>query len=70
MHVCREEPDKDEWWLQPYTCETCKCEFMYSDYPNLLEYPSFCPNCGIKFEALRQENLLIIGDYNKRRYEK
>lgn len=43
MYVCREEPEKDEWWVQPYTCETCKCEFMYDDYPNFTTIPIILP---------------------------
>ena len=39
----------DEWYQNTYIC--CECEEEFMTYRE--KTPRYCPNCGVKFDALR-----------------
>ncbi|MBO7733498.1 MAG: hypothetical protein J6S67_13120 [Methanobrevibacter sp.] len=47
-----EDSYNEEWWQPEMHCGVCGNTFMYSRYPDFPEYPTFCPNCGIKFDTI------------------
>ena len=39
----------DEWYQSTYIC--CECEEEFMTYCE--KKPRYCPNCGVKFDAIR-----------------
>lgn len=55
----------EEWYQPEIMCSKCKVSFMYSAYSyddkiKYPAYPSYCPNCGVKFEAIQNSDNAII----------
>ena len=48
---------REEWYQDTYTCHECETEFMTDQK----DHPRFCPQCGVKFDAVRIKHLNPAG---------